>query len=175
MAGKTKIALKNDECLRKSGKDGPQIITAGDKSWSEGKEQKFLDVLGASCNVTYAVRASGLSRGALYQRRRKDPAFAARWQSALSQGYVRIEMLLIENAERTLSGRAPDPDCSIPPMTVKEAMNLLQLHRGDVHEGGNRRKKWNARPRPLEEVRESILARLEAIANLPPEGSADEA
>jgi hypothetical protein len=172
---KNKSALNPNQCLRASGKDGPQIITTGENRWSEAKEQAFLNALGASCNATYAIRACGLSKGALYYRRRKDAGFAARWQAALSQGYVRIEMLLIDNAERTLSGKAPDPDCPIPQMTVKEAMNLLQLHRAEVHEGGNRRKKWNARPRPLEEVRSSILARLEAIANLPEEDTQDEA
>jgi hypothetical protein len=154
-------------CLRVSGKDGPQIVQCGEVSWNDKKADIFLDALGASCNVTYAIAQCGMSKSTLYYRRRTDPGFAAQWQAALEQGYVRVEMLMLDLAENSLSGKAPDPDCPIPPMTVKEAMNLLQLHRGAVHKDGNRRKKWNARPRELEDVRESILARLEAIAHLP--------
>lgn len=154
-------------CIRASGKDGPQIVQCGEDSWNDVKAEKFLNALGASCNATYAIAQSGMSKGTLYYRRRTDPGFAAQWQVALEQGYVRIEMLMVENAENSLSGKAPDPDCPIPPMTVKEAMNLLQLHYSAVHKDGNRRKKWNARPRDLEEVRLSILARLEAIAHMP--------
>ena len=159
-------------CLRASGKDGPQIVQCTSKSWNEEREQVFLDALGASCNVTLAAQACGLSKGALYWRRRVDPGFADRWQAALSQGYVRVEMLLLDLAENTLAGRAPDPDSPIPAMTVKEAMNLLQLHAATAHKTGNGRRHWRARPRELEEVRESILARFEAIANLPDEAAA---
>lgn len=164
-------SLIEGHCLRASGKDGPQIVQCSSKSWNDSKEEVFLNALGASCNATFAINACGMSKGALYRRKRLDPGFAARWQAALEQGYVRIEMLMLDLAESSLSGKAPDPDCPIPPMTVKEAMNLLQLHRSAVHKDGNRRKKWNARPREIEEVRESILIRLEAIAHLPDEAA----
>jgi len=158
-------------CLRAWGKHGPQIVQCGPSRWNDTKEEKFLDALGASCNVTYAMRASGISKGSLYWRRRTNPGFSERWSAALSQGYVRLEMLLIDNAERALSGKAPDPDCPIPPMTVKEAMTLLQLHRAEVCKTGVRPRKWNARPRDLDEVRNDILVRLEAIANMPENGA----
>lgn len=164
-----RVAGPEGHCIRASGKDGPQIVQCSESSWNDVKAEKFLNALGASCNVTHAAAQSGMSKGTLYWRRRTDPGFAAQWQAALEQGYVRIEMLMLDNAENALSGKAPDPDCPIPPMTVKEAINLLQLHRAAVHKDGNRRKKWNARPRELEEVRKSILVKLEAIAHLPDE------
>ena len=157
--------------LRAARKDGPQILHCTSDRWHEAREQAFLDALGASCNVTLAAHASGLAKASLYRRRRRDPGFADRWQEALSQGYVRVEMLLLDLAENTLAGKAPDPDSPIPPMTVKEAMNLLQQHAATVHASGIRIKKRIAQPRDLEEVRESILARFEAIATLPEEAA----
>lgn len=161
--------------IRAGGKDGPQIVESGDARWNDAAEQRFLDSLGACCNVTRAAKGAGFSREAIYRRRRTDPGFAARWREALVQGYVRIEMLLIENAEAVLAGVAPDPQSPIPPMSVKEAMNLLAQHRGAVEGDGNRRRNWAARPRDMAEVRANILVKLEAIAALPSEEGADEA
>src|SRR5690606_39249056 len=101
----------------------------------------------------------GFCATALYQRRRRDAGFAARWQAALEQGYVRIEMLLIERAVDTLEGRMPDPDTPIPVMTVHDAIAVLQLHRAAV-KGEGRRPGWRPRPRSLDEVRDEILVRL---------------
>jgi hypothetical protein len=48
-------------------------------------------------------------------------------------------------------------------MSVKEAIIILQLHRAAVKGEGARYPGWRARPRSLDEVRDSILAKLEAI------------
>jgi hypothetical protein len=96
---------------------------------------------------------------------------AERWQAALEQGYARIEMLLVRRASEILEGCAPDPDTPLAAMTVKEAITFLQLHRSSVKREG-RAPGWRARPRSLDEMRDSILAKLEAIA--PPAASAHE-
>jgi hypothetical protein len=44
-------------------------------------------------------------------------------------------------------------------MSVHDAIAILKLHR----EGGTRRSGWRIAPRPLEEMRESILKKLSAI------------
>lgn len=149
--------------LRASHKDGPQIIRNTGKRWTDKAENIFLDELGASCNVTHAAAACGFSRFILYKRRREDPAFAARWQAAKEQGYVRLEMLLVQRAIEGLEGHLPDPDTPFPDMTVKDAIAILQLHRAAVTGGGGRHPGWRARPRSLEEMRASILTKLEAI------------
>lgn len=161
----------NGLAIRASGKDGPQIIEVTSARWNDGAEQRFLDALGASCNVTHAAMQSGFSKEAIYRRRRTDPGFRARWNDALAQGYVRIEMMLIERAEAVLAGDGPnpDPDHPIPQMSFRDAITLLAQHRPSVTGNGNRRLSWNARPRDLEEVRASILAKFEAIAALPDE------
>ena len=145
------------------GKDGPQLVRIKGRRWSDAAEARFLDHLAASCNVTAAAEVAGFTRVAIYRRRRKDPAFAQRWQAALEQGYARIEALLLRRAEEALEGFAPDPDLPIPAMSIKDALAILGHHRAAVERGPRSRRQW-ARPRSLDEVRDSILRKLEAVA-----------
>lgn len=147
---------------RLTGKDGPQLIHSAGHRWTDEAERIFLDRLGASCNYTHSARAAGFSREAVYKRRRRDPAFQRRCDDAVAQGYARIEALLVESAEHALEGRAPDPDSPIPPMSVRDALAILQLHRRTAR-GEGKGAGWRARPRSLDEVRDSILAKLAAF------------
>jgi len=162
-------------CLRGGGKDGPQLIESGGARWTEEAEAVFLDCLAASCNVGRSARQAGFSTAAVYKRRRSDPGFAARWQAAIAQGYARIETLLVKNAVDFLEGRAPDPDTPIPVMSVGDAIAILKLHRAAATGAAAKYPGWRGRPRSLDEVRDSILRKLSAIARArgmipPPQG-----
>lgn len=148
--------------VRASGKDGPQIIAATGHRWTDADEIVFLDTLSTTCNVKRSADASGFSTVAIYNRRRRDSGFAARWDIALDQGYARLEMLLVQRASESLEGWQPDPDTPIPPVSVHDATNILKLHRARIR-GDGRMPGWRARPRSLEEVRDSILTKLDAI------------
>lgn len=148
--------------VRMSGKDGPQIVRTSGKRWSIEAEQLFLDHLAGTCNVRAAAAHAGFSTVAIYRRRERDPAFAQAWQAALAHGYVRIETALVRMAGDTLEGVAHDPDAPIPPMSVRDAIAVLQLNRAAVT-GEGRRAGWPARPRSLDELRQSILAKFDAI------------
>lgn len=163
--------------LRGSGKDGPQIVASKGRRWTDKARRAFLDALGASCNVTLSAAAAGFSKEALYRRRRLDPAFAADWQAALEQGYLRLEMVLVRRANELLEGKPgdhlPDPDAPFHDMTVRDAIAILQLHRASA-KGEGKSPGWRARPRSLDEMRESILKKLEAIAgNVPADADGD--
>jgi hypothetical protein len=145
------------------GKDGPQLIRSKGQRWSDTAEAAFLDTLAATCNVSAAADAAGFTRFTLYKRRRRDPGFAQRWSAALDQGYARIEAMLVQRAVEALEGYAPDPDTPIPAMTVRDALAILGHHRAAVERGPRSRRQW-ARPRSLDEVRDSILRKLEAVA-----------
>jgi hypothetical protein len=146
----------------RDGKDGLQLVRPGRRRIGPEAEEIFLDRIAASCNVAYAAAEAGFSKEAFYARRRRDPGFARRWDSALALGYVRIESLLVEQAERALEGRPPDPDSPIPPMTARDAILLLRLHQSRVT-GTGRSPGWLPRPRALDELRGSILAKLAAF------------
>jgi hypothetical protein len=51
-------------------------------------------------------------------------------------------------------------------MSVKDALAILGHHRREVTGGPRSRRQW-ARPRSLDEMRDSILAKLEAVAPAP--------
>ncbi len=130
--------------------------------WSEEAEQAFFDHLATSCNVTAAADAAGFCTPTVYRLRRQRPEFAARWQAALEQGYAKLEMALLEAANASLEDREFDAGQPIPKMTVEQAMNVLRAHRNAIA-GRDRNPGRRARPRSLDEVRESILRKVEAI------------
>lgn len=139
-----------------------KLIRTSGARWSDEAEEIFIDALAATCNVTAAAEACGFTTEAIYRRRRRHADFAAKWDAAARQGYARIEMALVRTAADTLEG-LEITDHPIPKMTVAEAMNLLKLHRATAGDGKGYRFGHHARPRPLEELREGILRKVEAI------------
>ena len=148
--------------LRANGKDGPQLVQSRGHRWTEEAEEIFLDVLAATNNATYAAAQCGFSTEAIYARARRDPDFARKMGQARAIAYGRLEEALAKAAEDHLAGR-PDPDGPFPDMTVADAVAILKLNRA-AQTGEGRRPAWPARPRTLEEVHESILTKLSAIA-----------
>jgi hypothetical protein len=148
--------------IRAGGKDGPQIIESKGKRWTQEAEEIFLDHLAVTANYTRAAKKTGFSRVAIYERRRRDPAFAERCRAAIAQAVDRIDALLVEGAERALAGRPPAPDSPIPPMTVEQAIAVVKLHRPSVT-GQGRLAGWRGPARPLAAVKASILTKLSAI------------
>jgi hypothetical protein len=75
-----------------------QRCTASKNSWTKARKAKFLAGLAESCNVKASCRALGLAASNAYRRRVRDPDFAAQWEWALQQGYVRLEGELLAHA-----------------------------------------------------------------------------
>lgn len=65
-----------------NGKRGTQArtLTTG---WTKAKRQIFLDHLAATCNVTGAATAAGMSDRGAHLLRQRDPEFAELWREAL--------------------------------------------------------------------------------------------
>jgi hypothetical protein len=147
------------------GRWGSQVVATKGGRWSDEAETVFLDHLAATCNVMLSAKACGFSTQALYMRRRNDPTFMQRWDAALAQGYAHLEALMVQRAIEVFEGFAPDPEAParIPEVSVQDALILLGHHRRKIEGGPRSRREW-ARPRSLDEVRESILRKLEAIA-----------
>ncbi|WEK47403.1 MAG: hypothetical protein P0Y56_03705 [Candidatus Andeanibacterium colombiense] len=148
-----------------------KIIRTEGKRWSQGSERKFLEELCATCNVTAAAEAAQFSTTAVYNRRKKNPGFAAEWQAAVEQGYARLEAMLIENAtdslrtapitgaEQPVSARGKD-------VSFADALNLLRLHRAEARGGAAQNFRAREKAPDREAVRASILLRIEAIERM---------
>lgn len=131
--------------------------------WSEEAEEIFFDALATDCNVTSAAEQAGFSTPTVYRLRRNRPDFAEKWQAALEQGYIRLELTLLEAAVDSLTVFEFDESRPIPRMTVDQAMNVLRAHRNEVRGAGNSGPGRGPRRPKLEEMRTSILKKIEAI------------
>ena len=85
----TKATLKKRPTPPKSVKAERTI----DKSW----HQRFLQVLGTTCNVTIAANAAGIDRKTVYRHYREQPDFAEAWDDAKASA---IEILEAEAWQR---------------------------------------------------------------------------
>jgi hypothetical protein len=111
-------------------------------------EQAFFGALSDSANVRLSAAAAGFAHSSFYSRMRSNPAFEREMKVALSIGYDRLEMALIERAaydEADIDDRdevgwreriAQNP---LPPMTVHDALMLLTHHRRTMREGWEHR------------------------------------
>jgi hypothetical protein len=140
-----------------------QIARAGPREWSPAVERRFLDALRATCNVKAALAEVGRSKGSAYQHRKRWPAFAGKWDAALGEAFTALEFALLQNAENLFS--VPDyvPETVIRDMGFGEAIQLLHMQKNKVLAIGRAAGKRWRRPRTLDEVHGSILAKLEAI------------
>lgn len=85
------------------GGDGGEARPSRRKSyggWTAAKEAIFFRELATVCNVSSALRACGLSRRSsdVYDRRRDDPRFRAKWEAAIDEGYALLDLEMLERA-----------------------------------------------------------------------------
>lgn len=109
--------------------------------WTAAMRDTFLDHLAATCNVRESARVTGIDPAACYRRRRRDPAFAAKWQDALALGYEMLETQLVGHAlAGDESGELVDGrGAAMGPNSVTLALSLLTIHRnatGKPRQGG---------------------------------------
>ena len=151
-------------CVIRAAKNGKtKIVRTGGHRWSLQAEKLFLEQLSATANVKAACVVAGFSPTAVYNQRRANPGFAARWQAALETGVARLEMLLVHSAGATLEGLPLDGDHPIPRMTIEDVMNVLKLHRAAVHGGKPQRYQWRMELPPIEQVQAEILRKTAAL------------
>ena len=115
----------------------PQLKKRAKRDWSKAKERKFLQALLATCNVSEAVRQSGVPMTVVYRRRKMDAGFRARWNETLAGAYAQLELVLLERAfngtEKTFT-RADGSEERTREYPNHIALRLLQMHRDTVVE-----------------------------------------
>ena len=172
-------APERDRVRRLSG-GRPQLATPRAGQWTVKTERVFLDVLSATANATAAARATGVSAAGAWVRRRHLPAFAQAWDEAVADGHARLEMLMMERGTSLLGGeafapgggrRAPDDrerDEHARDEKGRDAFDpqiaMWLLKRRDQLRAGTSKmaRSWERVP-DIEEVRESIMRKLDAM------------
>ena len=76
----------------------PKQVRTSPRELTKDRMARFFEALGASCNVRHAADAAEVSTSAVYKRRQVDAEFRARWAAAVHEGYVRLELALLERA-----------------------------------------------------------------------------
>lgn len=131
--------------------------------WTAARRQIFLDHLASSGNVTASAEAAGIKERSAYGLRLRDAEFAAKWQSALAAGYVRLEGLLIERAGGAAyvpGGEVPAADAST--LNTDLALQLLRQHRSAA-KGLERPRGIQPSKADKQELNEAILRLLELL------------
>jgi hypothetical protein len=88
-----------------------------------GWRTSFLEALAETSNVSEAARRANIPLRTAYKTRRDDAPFAAKWRSALYEGYDNLEMEVL--------GYLRDP-APTRKMDVAAALRLLVAHRETV-------------------------------------------
>ena len=116
----------------------PRKMTGYSKAdWSKIKQGKFLAVLADTANVTASAKAIKFKEAAAYDFRRKSAVFRAAWNEALSEGYAKLELMMLERAMKALRPDTADEPADAVRTRVEDysnklAMGLLAAHRATV-------------------------------------------
>lgn len=106
--------------------------------WTLDKKAEFLCHLAESANVTASARAVGMSEKGVYRLRMQSEAFREAWATALREGYVKLELMMLERAmngtrkEVWHGGKAVGETTEY---SERLAMQLLSQHRAAVMAG----------------------------------------
>jgi hypothetical protein len=148
-----------------------QRVAAGDGRWTAGVERRFMAALRRFGSVRAAAHAVGFSEGAVWDRRRKWPAFAEKVEQLLDEAELELEFRIAsmgsnlvpadddsETEEAEEAEVAPAPPVPFDP---DFAMRFLKW-REEKRRGRGR---WAPRAKPptIEQVTEKIVRRVLAI------------
>ncbi|MFL6843667.1 MAG: hypothetical protein ACJ8ER_02160 [Allosphingosinicella sp.] len=148
--------------VRGSNRRRAQIARAQARQWTTRCEDRFLQVLAATCNVKAAYEAVGKSKGSAYTHRRRWPAFAARWKAAEEMGAIRVELALVEHAGNPFSTLGQPLLVEMPAMRIDDMMIALWLHQYQTARLG-RRPGRTAQAMEFGEACRKVLKCIEAV------------
>ncbi len=148
--------------VRGSNRRRAQIARARPGQWTARSEDRFLQVLAATCNVKAAYLEAGKSKGSAYTHRKRWPAFARRWDEAERMGSLRVELALVEHAGNPFSTVGQPPLQAMPAMRIDEMYQCLWMHQYRTAKLG-RRPGRIARPMDSQEAYRRILRCVEAV------------
>jgi hypothetical protein len=152
---------------------GNRLKRASPERWGKRKQEAFLAELAATGNLRLASKAVGISYEAVRKRRIRDPQLDAACKAAIEACRARIPEFLAGAAVQTFDPQSlPDPDSSpLPKVTIAEAIQIAKLPRAEPRPEGipdnyeyAGRGESRPRVRTLDEVRDSILEKVEAFA-----------
>jgi hypothetical protein len=139
----------------------PQLKKKAKRDWSKAKADRFLSVLGETCNVSEACRRSKVPMTVAYRRRKMDAGFRADWAGTIADAYRRLELVLLERAfngtERVVTRRDGSEE-RMREYPNHIALKLLQMHRETAIEAESEPADEDVR-----EIRERLVRKLQRM------------
>jgi len=138
-----------------------QIARARLRQWTARAETRFLEVLGATCNVHAACAEVGLSPASAYNHRERWPDFARRWFEVVDETMSRLEIAVLERGANFMWDKEAPLGSPIREMTASEALYMIEMHKRRMRgeEGTPGRRPGAAR---YQRVQESAAAAIRA-------------
>jgi hypothetical protein len=139
----------------------PQLKKRAKRDWSMAKAEKFLTVLGETCNVSEAVRRSGVPMTVAYRRRKMDAAFRAGWAQTIADAYHRLELMLLErafNGTEKVVRRRDGSEERMREYSDRLALHLLKMHRETAMEA-----EMELPADDVAEIRERLVRKLQRM------------
>ena len=151
----------------------PQLKKRAKRDWSKAKAEKFLTVLGETCNVSEACRRSGVPMTVAYRRRKMDARFRADWAERIAIGYSRLEGVLLDRAfngtERVITRRDGSEE-RMREYPNQLGLQLLRMHRETAMEADS-----EMAPDDVAEIRERLVRKLQRLKKRDEEQEAERA
>jgi len=160
------VAGRDRTVLR--GTKAPKKCKPRKDEWTEAQKERFLVELAASCNVSHALRKVRKSSSSLYRLRRREAEFRAGWSQALSEGYAKLELELLDRAmngtvKTVVRGDGRTETITEYPNNI--ALALLKAHKETAAEA-----EAEYDSAQIEEVRERIIRKLGIVRQRMEEG-----
>lgn len=139
----------------------PQLKKRAKRDWSKAKAERFLSVLGETCNVSEACRRSKVPMTVAYRRRKMDAAFRAEWGQTIADAYRRLELVLLErafNGTEKIIRRRDGSEERMRQYSDALALRLLQMHRQAAIEA-----EAEFEPEDVTEIRARLVRKLQRM------------
>ena len=128
--------------IRKS--KGRRLVGMADRPnlFTDAQQIVFLGHFAATCNLGQSAAVAGVSRKVIYERLRRDGAFAAAFAQAEETGVANLRAELVRRSLALLEAATPDEAAlaSLPGLDCHFILNLVQQHeKGLGKASGDRR------------------------------------
>jgi hypothetical protein len=134
--------------------------------WTKPKRDLFLAELAQTANVSASARKAKMKEPQAYSERRKSSTFREAWAEALSEGYAKLELMMLERAMSALGAKPDEVDAAktkLQEYSNKLAMTLLTAHRASVRDGRGLRTDASAGFNHMVDVKSRLSAKFDVM------------
>jgi hypothetical protein len=126
-SGEPELFPKGQGDCREHAISGGQVKRVNKARWGKRAEALFFATLAETANVKLAAEAAGFSTTALYARRLRHLAFQEKWAAAVDTARARLDLGILELANRAIEEAVAGVSNAAPKMSISEALHILKL------------------------------------------------